>query len=224
MSKFRELVEEFRSVVLGRTKILDALLPPLAFLILYAFLDFDASALGSLVLGLLLALVRWLRKESVRYVLIGIAAAGLAYLIARWLGRAESFFLPDILGTLLTVVLCFSSLLFKRPLVAWTSYLARRWPRDWYWHANVRPAYSEVTLAWAVFFALRLLVQILAYQGQSPAFLAFINLLTGWPATIVLLVASYLYGTWRLGKLSGPSVEEFRAGADPPWEGQRRGF
>jgi hypothetical protein len=39
-----------------------------------------------------------------------------------------------------------------------------------------------------------------------------------------VLIASYLYGTWRLGTLGGPSVEEFKPGAEPPWEGQQRGF
>jgi hypothetical protein len=38
------------------------------------------------------------------------------------------------------------------------------------------------------------------------------------------LIASYLYGTWRLRNLGGPSVEEFKSGAEPPWEGQQRGF
>ena len=52
----------------------------------------------------------------------------------------------------------------------------------------------------------------------------YVQLLTGWPATILLLIASYLYGTWRLRKLGGPSVEEFKAGTEPPWEGQQRGF
>jgi hypothetical protein len=51
-----------------------------------------------------------------------------------------------------------------------------------------------------------------------------LNILLGWPATILLLVVSYLYGTWRLQNLSGPSVEEFEQGAKPPWDGQRRGF
>jgi len=39
-----------------------------------------------------------------------------------------------------------------------------------------------------------------------------------------LLVVSYLYGIWRLGNLEGPSVEEFKLGQEPPWEGQKRGF
>jgi len=122
------------------------------------------------------------------------------------------------------MVLCGVSVLARRPLVAWTSYLARRWPLDWYWHPRVRPAYSEVTLAWAVFFAMRLLLQLLLFQGERASTLAAINFVAGWPATIVLLAVSYLYGTWRLQNLRGPSVEEFQAGAEPPWTGQRRGF
>ena len=44
------------------------------------------------------------------------------------------------------------------------------------------------------------------------------------PATMILLIVSYLYGTWRLRNLGGPSVEEFKSGTEPPWEGQQRGF
>ena len=48
--------------------------------------------------------------------------------------------------------------------------------------------------------------------------------LRGKTLLILLLVASYLYGLWRLQRLNGPSVEEFRSGAEPPWQGQKRGF
>jgi hypothetical protein len=116
------------------------------------------------------------------------------------------------------------SLAAGRPLVAWTSYLTRRWPRDWYWHPRVRPAYSEVTWLWLVVFAVRLGLQWAVLQQENSTLLAVTNLVTGWPATILLLAVSYLYGTWRLGGLGGPSIEEFKSGAEPPWTGQRRGF
>jgi hypothetical protein len=112
----------------------------------------------------------------------------------------------------------------KRPLVALTSHLARGWPLKWYWHPRVRPAYGEVTLVWAVFFALRLAVQWFLFQEAEAAIFGLLSVLMGWPATIVLLVVSYLYGTWRLRNLGGPSVEEFEKGSEPPWEGQQRGF
>jgi hypothetical protein len=109
-------------------------------------------------------------------------------------------------------------------MVAWTSMLVRRWPAKWYWHARVRPAYTEVTWVWLGFFAGRAALQWnLAAQGEVAA-LAGVKVIGGWPALIVLLVATYVYGTARLRRLGGPSVEEFRAGAVPPWTGQRRGF
>jgi hypothetical protein len=109
-------------------------------------------------------------------------------------------------------------------MVAWTSFITRRWPLEWYWHPRVRPAYSEVTIAWTLFFALRTLVQFSLFQQQAGGTLGVVQLLTGWPALIILLIASYLYGMWRLQNLQGPSVEEFKSGANPPWQGQKRGF
>jgi hypothetical protein len=124
----------------------------------------------------------------------------------------------------MTLLLTLVSLVIRRPMMAWTSYIARRWPLDWYWHPQVRPAYSEVTFAWAIFFAARLLLQFSLYQNKDVNSLAMTNLVTGWPATILLLAVSYLYGAWRLIKLSGPSVEEFRNNIPAPWQSQRRGF
>jgi hypothetical protein len=122
------------------------------------------------------------------------------------------------------VLLAIVSLMIRRPMAAWTSFIARRWPIDWYWHPRVRPAYSEVTFVWALFFAGRLLLQYSLFENKDVNSLALTNLVTGWPATIVLLIASYLYGTWRLAKLHGPSVDEFRNNTPAPWQSQRRGF
>lgn len=222
MSKLRELVDEFRAVFRGR-KVLDSLLPPLLFLLLNAWLGLGWAAAGALLLAATFSLWRLAKRQPLGYALGGLGGVALAIAIALLLGRAEGYFLLGILGNGGTLLLALVSVLLRRPLVAWTSHLARRWPRDWYWHPRVRPAYSEVTLAWALFFALRLALQLSLFQGQA-TLLGLVQVLTGWPATIVLLVASYLYGTWRLRTLQGPSVDEFKAGAAPPWSGQRRGF
>jgi hypothetical protein len=66
--------------------------------------------------------------------------------------------------------------------------------------------------------------QVLLFRAEDPESFAAFTTLGGWPTTIVLLVFSYLYGTWRLRQLRGPSVEEFEAGAEAPWQGQQRGF
>jgi hypothetical protein len=221
--KVRELLEEFRAVA-GKVGLLDTILPPIIFLLLNGFAGFTAAMFGALGLSVIIAILRLRRGQSLLYALAGMGSVGLAIALALLLGRSEGYFLPGIVNGGLTIALALVSLLIRKPMVAWTSYLARRWPLDWYWHARVRPAYTEVTLAWVLFFALRLFWQVSLFQGQDTSRLALVNTLTGWPTTVILLIVSYIYGTWRLAQLQGPSVDEFRVGAPAPWQGQRRGF
>ena len=222
-TKARELLEELRAV-LGKGGLLDTVLPPALFLVGNGIAGFNAAMIAALGAAAVIALLRLRRGQSLLFALGGMASVGLAIGLALLLGRSEGFFLPGILNSALMLALALVSLALRKPMVAWTSFLARRWPLEWYWHPHVRPAYTEVTVAWAAFFALRLGWQGALFQGQATERLALANALTGWPATLVLLILSYLYGTWRLGALHGPSVEEFRSGAPAPWQGQRRGF
>ena len=223
-AKMLEILEELRLVLAGRSLFVDTILPPIVFVLINGLFGFSYAMWSALGLALVIAVLRLLRGQSALFALGGVGGTLLAILISRLLGRAEGFFLPGIFTNGLTVILCLLSLLVKRPLVAWTSYMTRRWPLGWYWHPQVRPAYSEVTLAWTLFFALRLLLQLNFFQNQQEGLLALVNLLAGWPAILVLLITSYLYGIWRLQRLKGPSVEEYKTHKAPPWEGQRRGF
>ncbi len=223
-SRFQEIKGELQSVLTGRGNWLDTILPPLFFVLLNALFGFNYAVWGALGIAVLFSIYRLIKRQPVRYALGGVGAVLLAVIIASITGRAEAYFLPGIIIGLLTVVLCAVSLILKRPLVAFTSYITRRWPLNWYWHPRVRPAYSEVTLAWAIFFGLRTFLQFELFQDQAASSLGIFQILSGWPATILLLIASYLYGLWRLGNLAGPSVEEFNQGTPPPWEGQKRGF
>jgi len=224
MGKAREILEELRMVLAGRSGLIDSLLPPVIFVVLNALWSLRVAAGAALALALAIALYRLFKRQSLLYALGGVGAVALAALIAQVLGRAEGFFLPTIVTGAITAVACLASGVARRPLVAFTSYMARRWPLNWYWEPEGRPAYSEVTWMWVLFFGLRLLLQVNLFQGENASLLGIVQLLTGWPATIILLIISYVYGTWRLRNLGGPSVEEFKSGAQPPWEGQRRGF
>lgn len=222
--KVREVLDEFRSVVLGRAQVLDAVLPPVVYLVASALTGAEAAMLAALVTGALFVIARAVRRQPVSYALVGLLGSAGAFLAARWLQRAEVFFLPEIITRLALAAACVISIAARRPLVAWTSHVVRRWPRAWFWHPRVLPAYQEVTLAWGIYFLVQAMVQWSLLQQQQVAWLAAASLLSGWPATVVLLVATYLYGTWRLARLSGPSIAEFEAGTPPPWTGQRRGF
>lgn len=222
--KLTELIEEFRTIVLARSNLFDTVAPPVVFVIANIVAGFDAAMIVALALALIIAFLRWRRQEPLIYAFAGIAGVVLAFVLARLLDRAEGFFLPGIAISAVTTIVAVISNLVRRPMVAWTSYIAHRWPWGWYWHPRVRPAYSEVTWLWAMFFGSRLLLQTSLFHNAEVDLLAWVNLLLGWPATVLLLVITYLFGSWRLQNLGGPSVEEFKQDTPPPWQGQQRGF
>jgi predicted membrane protein len=223
-AKLSEIIEEFRTIVLGRSNLFDTIVPPVIFVIANTVAGFDAAMVVALGVALVIAFLRWRRQESLIYALGGIVGVVMALGLSVLLNRAEGFFLPGIVISAITTIVAVISNLIGRPMVAWTSYIAHRWPWEWYLHQRVRPVYSEVTWFWAIFFGSRLLLQTSLFQNAEVDLLAWANLLLGWPATAVLLVVTYLYGSWRLQKLGGPSVEEFQQGTPPPWQSQKRGF
>lgn len=225
MSRIKELQEEFKSVFSGRgLKLIDSILPPLVFLVINQLFGLSYALGASLILAGLMAIYRLLRGETLVYSLGGLAGVLLAALFVRISGTEAGFFLPGLITGAITIVICAVSVGLNRPIVAWTSYIARRWPLDWYWHPKVLPAYNEVTIIWAVAFSARLALEYWFFQQEAVNALGISRVVLGWPYTVVLLIVSYLYGLWRLDHLMGPSIEEFKTGQEPPWEGQKRGF
>lgn len=211
-------------MVLGKTGLVDLVGPPLLFVFVSNQAPLTAAAAASAGLCAALALWRWHRKQPLTYTLLGLGGALLAALFAWLSGTAAGFFLPDLLQSAFIAAACLVSSLIKRPLTALTSRLTRGWPAGWYDHPQVLPAYQKVNNIWAAFFILRTLLQAALLQIRSPWVLLTANLLSGWPATVLLLAASYLYGLQKLRAMKGPSVEEFEKQSPPPWTGQTRGF
>jgi hypothetical protein len=217
-----EIGEELKTVLSGGT--LDALLPPILFAILNGIWGLEIAVIVALGLALILAAARLFRGEAWQYALGGVLMVALAAGLALLTRRAASFYIPAMVTTGLLVLLSLISLIAGKPLAAWASHLTRGWPLAWFWREDVKPAYREVTLAWMAFFTLQLVLQLRLYLRGDAAALAWANILLGWPVTVVVLVLSYLYGVWRLRKLEGPGVDEFKDEKDPPWDGQTRGF
>jgi hypothetical protein len=71
---------------------------------------------------------------------------------------------------------------------------------------------------------MRTVIQVTLYNQSAVSPLVWANTLMGMPATIVILVISYVYGIWRLKTLKGPGIDEYLNGKLPPYRGQNRGF
>lgn len=219
---YKEILSELKMVLKGNT--LDALLPSLLFVFLQSPLGLNTSALVAVLSSFLLTGYRIIRKQKSLYALLGVLGVLFAAGYAAFSGSAENYYLPRLFNGTLLVLVSFGSILFGRPLAALLSHLSRGWPMGWFLRKDVKPAYREVTFIWSVLLLMRLLVQWNLYRGGDLNRLFFINFLMGTPATIVILVLSYVYGIYRLKKLAGPSVDEYLENAPGPWKGQKKGF
>ena len=203
---------------------IDAILPPILFAVFNAVFDLKIAVYAAFGLAILLGGLRLVRKQPWLYALTGLIGVGFAAGLALLTRSAVSYFIPAIISSALLILIALVSNLIGKPLAAWVSHLTRGWPLAWFWRQDVRPAYVSVTWIWALFFGVRLVIQITLFQQGEAGTLAWVSTLLGWPVTVVVLIISYLYGIWRLRRLNGPGVHEFKVGKGPPWEGQTRGF
>lgn len=223
-NKLSEIKGELQNIFTGNRNLLDSILPPLLFVLINEIIGFEAAMWSAFGLAIIFAIIRLLRGQSLISALGGIGGVLVAIVVAKWSGHNEGFFLPGIISNQVFILAIIISLLIGKPLIAVGSYFLRRWPLEWYWHQRVRPAYIEVSLLWLVFLSIRSVFQVTLYLNHAVDELAILTLITGAPATVTLLAISYLYGSWRLMQLGGPSVVEYQQDSSPPWNGQSRGF
>lgn len=222
MEKIREWVEQLSLVFEKKT--IDALFPPLIFFLANQFLSLEIASGVTLFYLLLLILYRIIKGHTKKYVLVGVGGVLLSIGFSLLSGDAINYYLPGLITTGLIVIACVVSLVIHRPMAALLSHLTRGWPIEWYLRDDIRPAYRNVTIMWAVYFMLRLIIQVPLFLMGEFSLYFYINSILGWPMNIVLLISTYVLGIKGLRKLSGPSVEEFLNGKKPPFEGQKKGF
>jgi len=220
----QDIRDDLRGLFVGERTIGDSFLAPLVFVGVNAFSSLGPASIAAVAAGAAVAGWRIRKGQQPMYAFGGIIAIGFAAVLALRSGRAESYFLPGIVGAVVGTAGGLLSVLAKKPLAAWSSQFYRRWPQEWYWRDDVRPAYTAVTWLWIGFFALRAVVQGVLFAQERPELLAVAKVVTSWPLIVPLLIVSYVLGNTTLHRLGGPNVEEYIAGAEPPFTGHQRGF
>ena len=224
MARLRELTDEFRDTVLARPGVVDAVLPPLIFILVRLLFGFTYAVTSAVILALIVGGLRLRRGQPAWFALGGVGGVGLAVLISRSTGSEGGFYLPGILSGSVTALGSLVSVLLRRPLVAYTSHLARRWPLDWYWHPRVRPAYAEVTLAWSVYFLLRTVLQASFFVQEFHLGVGgaeFCCRLAGDDPALDRQLPVWILAA---GNTPGTKRGRIHPGSPPPWAGQRKGF
>jgi hypothetical protein len=220
--KKEDVLEELHSIFLNKT--FDALLPPLIYAVSNSIFGLQTAVILAVTTALINFSRRIIKKENWKYSLAGLIGVIFATSFAYLSNNASNYFIPALTSSTLFLLASVITVLIGKPLAGWASHLSRGWPLEWFWRQDVKPAYREVTILWAFYFALRLTIQLRLFFSEAALNLAWVNILLGWPAIIVVLSISYIYGIWRLDNLGGPGVDEFKEEKEPPWDGQKKGF
>src|SRR6056297_50506 len=222
MKLIKEIIEELRSVISGKT--FDAILPPTIYVISNNIFGLLTGIILAVLVALLLSFYRFRKNETWQYAFGGFIGVIIASSFAYFAGSAENYFLPDAITSGFILLLVIGSLIMKKPLAAWVSHITRGWKLEWFWRKDVKPAYTEVTIFWGIFFAFRLVVEVYLLMRGNVTQLFWSKTLLGLPAIVIVLIITYVFGIWRLHQLGGPGIDEFEKNKKPPWKGQKRGF
>ncbi|MCK8058987.1 MULTISPECIES: DUF3159 domain-containing protein [unclassified Fusibacter] len=217
-----ELKEEILSIVTGNT--LDAMLPPLVFVIVNRLATLNMALITGLLFAVLLGIVRLMKKQDWRYAFGGMIGLLFTSVLVYATQSAANYFIPKLLSSGFGFLLTIISLIIGKPIAAFVSHLTRGWRLEWFWRDDIKPAYREVSVLWGLYFMIRLMILSTLYIKGDIWGLFWMNTLLGGPAILTVLIISYIYGIWRLKTLEGPGIDEFNEGVDPPWRGQTRGF
>ena len=220
--KFSEIKEELKALNPNNESIVDGVIAPIFFVVLANFVELNIAIYSTAILLTSLLVLRLFQKQNIKFVIYGFIGSLIALAIARRQGSSSGFFLIGIIRDGAIGIVGILSILLGRPFTIYSSKAFRNWPKEWYFHKKIKPAYTKVAMIWSIYLLLKAGLQIYFYE--NPEILVLIKLATSNQTTIILLVVSYIYGQSQLKKLKGPSVEEFNNNSPEPWEGQLKGF
>ena len=176
----------------GKRGLLDSGLPAVVFVGANGLVDAFAARstalrvaiAGALLTGLVIIVVRLLRKETLQQAISGFLGLGLAVFFAARSGEARDFFKPGIYINYAYALVFLGSALIGRPLVGAIYSALDGLGDSWRTVPRLRRVFTVATLFWAGIFGLRAVISTVFYNADRADLLAVSRLLLGWPLTI----------------------------------------
>ena len=217
MSETRQ--ESLAQLLGGRGGALDASLPPVAFVVgwLVAGQSVVVGAWAAVLCGVVIGIVRLVRGEKPRAAVVSVAMVVIAALVALHTGRAEDFFLVQLLSNVASALLWAASIVVRWPLLGVVVGVVvgqkTRWRRD----PDLLRAYGIASWAWVGQYVVRVLVFGSLWLGGQVVALGVARAALTWPLQAVCLAVSW----WLLRRalpeghpgLRHPRVDEESASA-----------
>ena len=192
----------------GRRGLMDSGLPPAVFVV--AFLvsqrDVRIAVMAAVASGVLVAILRLIRRESLQQILGGFLGVGLSAFIASRTGQAEDFFLPGLVINMVYGLVLLLSVVVGHPLIGHLVALLGG-PASWRRDPQVRARMARATWLWVGVFWLRMAVQLPLYLAGAVAALGI--------ARVALGIPLYLLAVWFTWRMVRPVMHRPHEAGDP---------
>jgi Protein of unknown function (DUF3159) len=186
-------VEEFVRYQLGKSMggargMIESALPFIAFTIAWVISQQLYPSIGAAVgTALLLAVIRLVQRQSIKYVVQAVIPTAIAVLIATRTGRAQDVFLPGILYNGVLAVVSVLTVAIRKPLVGFIIGAAVGDPTGWTRDRGLVKMTSKLTLVLAVPYVTRFVIQLPLFLAGQVVWLGVAKVVLGWPMLIAAL-------------------------------------
>jgi hypothetical protein len=189
--------------------VLDSALPALTFVITYLATgqQMGIALTAALVVGGAVAVVRLVRRDSLRHVIAGFAGVALSVAVARTTGRPVDYFVPSLLSNTGAALAWAVSIWIRRPLLGVVVGAVTR-SNAWRTDARLLSAYQRASWIWTASFVLRVVVMTPLWVTDQLLVLGVAKVVMGWPMVLVVI--------WLSWQVLEPAYAARKAGVPPP--------
>lgn len=209
-----ETVDDLRAETLlleraigGWRGIIDSGLPTIVFVTAYVVTGqhLGQSLTAAVISGILIAVWRAVRRESLTQIGAGFAGLLVSAAFAKYTGNAGDFYLPGLLTNLAYGTVFLVSILVRWPLLGVVLGFLTGQGTAWRSHPLQRRALAAASWIWVALFLGRLLVQVPLYLADAVTALGIVKVVMGWPL--------FLAAAWFTYRILEPTYRAMRASA-----------
>lgn len=179
----------------GWRGMIDSALPSVVFLVIYLVNGrvLQPALLAALGTGVVILVLRLLRKEPLTQVLAGFAGVAISAWVSARTGEARDFFLWGLIVNVAYGSAFLISLAVRWPLLGVIVGTFMGDPTGWRQDPELRRRFAAATWVWVLLFGARIAVQVPLYLAGWVGALGTAKIVMGWP---LFLFAAYV--TYRL--------------------------
>ncbi|GLW93053.1 DUF3159 domain-containing protein [Actinokineospora globicatena] len=176
----------------GRRGAIDATAPPVAFAAAWLVTgSIGLASAAALLVAVVVGALRLSRGEKVTAVLGGMLAVAVGALVVLYTGRAEDFFLIQLLTNIASALAWAVSIIIRRPLLGVVVGLLLGQRLRWRQDPDLLRAYSRASWVWVLLqYTLRTAVFGLLWWLGNVAALAIARVALSWPLVALVIAVS----------------------------------